>query len=280
MKNFGSMKNFALSLLFGTAVAISANAARAADIIEQPMVIEQPAPVMIESSGGWYIRGDVDYHRAKMRGSIYAVSGGTSEFTTTEIDDSWSLGGGIGYNVSKHFRVDLTADYWMKANFRGSTTGTCGAPPVPCASTDTSSMNAWVVLANAYADLGTYHGITPYVGAGIGVAHIKWADLANDDGTVVTVHGGRKSMRGAFALMAGASYCVNDKIELDGGYRYTRVGGGDMFSYANFNGPGQDRGFNVHEVRAGLRYSFGGSNPRCAAAPQVVEYQPEPAVYK
>ena len=82
------MKKFALSLLFGTAVALSANAARAADIIEPPMVIEQPDPVIIESSGGWYIRGDVDYHRATMRGSIYAVSGGTSAFDTTEIDDS------------------------------------------------------------------------------------------------------------------------------------------------------------------------------------------------
>ena len=101
------MKKFALSLLFGASLAVSANVARAADIIETPTVIEQPQPVVIESSGGWYIRGDVDYHRAKMRGSIYAVSGGTSAFDTTDIDDSWSLGGGIGYNVSKHFRGRL-----------------------------------------------------------------------------------------------------------------------------------------------------------------------------
>lgn len=277
------MKKIASLLLLGSALAVNVAPVLAADIIQEepPVVIEpEQPPVVVDSAGGWYIRGDFDYHRAELRDTIYAVSGGTSTFATTDIDDSWSLGGGLGYNVTKHLRVDLTADYWMKADFRGSTTGTCGAPPAPCNSTDSSSVSALVVLANVYVDLGTYHGITPYVGAGIGLANIKWSDLSNDDGTVVTVHGGRKSMRGAAALMVGASYCLTDKIELDAGYRYTRVGGGDMFGYANFTGPGTDKGFNVHEARAGLRYSFGGSSNRCAASPQVVDYQPEPAVYK
>lgn len=274
------MKNYLSLLMLGASFAVLANAAQAADIIEEPIVIDTPAP-MIESvsTGGWYIRGDIDYHRAKLDGIDYAVTGGTSAFTTTDLDDSWSLGGGIGYNVSKHFRVDLTADYWLKSAFRGSTTGTCGAPPAPCVSSDSSSMRAIVVMANAYADLGTYHGITPYVGAGVGVAHIKWDDLINTDPTGTTRHGGASSMRGAYALMAGASYCVTNNLELDAGYRYTQIGGGDMFGYANFGGPGVDKGMKVHEARAGLRYSFGGSNNRCAK--DVVAYEPvNPPVYK
>ncbi len=276
------MKKFTSFLLVGASFALSINAARAADIIEAPVMVEQPQPVVIDQVGGWYIRGDVDYHRIKLRDTIYAVSGGTSSFATTDLKNSWSLGGGVGYNVSRNFRVDLTADYWMKSSFRGSTVGTCGFPAVPCNSTDTSSVRALVLLANAYADLGTYSGFTPYVGAGVGVAHIKWDNLTNDDGTVVTIHQGQKSMRGALALMAGASYCLTDKIELDGGYRFTRISGGDMFGFANNAGPGYDKGFNTHEVRAGLRYSFGGTGAsnRCAPAQQAVEYQPEPAVYK
>ncbi|MGB8819102.1 MAG: outer membrane protein [Rhizobiaceae bacterium] len=278
------MKKLASLLLISAVSALTANTAMAADIIEAPVMHEQPAPVVYEDvGGGWYIRGDIDYHRAELRDTIYAVSGGTSRFDTTELDDSWSLGGGIGYNVSKNLRVDLTADYWLKSDFRGSTVGTCGFPAVPCTSSDSSTMSALVVLANAYVDLGTYSGITPYVGAGIGVAHVNWSDLANDDGVAVTVHPGAKSMRGAAALMLGASYCLTDKMELDAGYRYTRIGGGDMFGYANFAGPGQDKGFDVHEVRAGVRYSFGGkgASHRCSGpAPQVVDYQPEPAVYK
>lgn len=276
------MKKIASLLLAGAVAALSANAARAADIIEPPVYVEPTPPTVIEQSGGWYIRGDIDYHMADVDGITYAVTGGTDEFTAADLDESWSLGGGIGYNVSKHFRVDVTADYWFKSDFRGATDGTCGAPPTPCVSVDTSAMSAWVLLANAYADLGTYGGFTPYIGAGIGVAHVQWDNLTNDVG-VITVHEGQKSMRGAYALMAGASYCVSSNVELDGGYRYTRVGGGDMFGYANGGGPGVDGGFDVHEVRGGLRYNFGGGSHRCAApAPQEVVYQPEPepAVYK
>ena len=273
------MKKSLSLLMLGASFAGLVNAAQAADIIEEPMVIETPAPIAEPvSMGGWYIRGDIDYHRSKISGIDYAVSGGTSSFTSQNLKDAWSLGAGIGYNVSNHLRVDLTADYWLKSAFRGSTAGTCGTPPAPCTSTDTTEVSAIVVMANAYADLGTYHGITPYVGAGLGVAHVKWNDLNNDDGTAVTVHPGAKSMRGAYALMLGASYCVSDKVELDAGYKYSQISGGNMFGFANNGGPGVDKGFKTHEVRAGLRYSFGGSN-RCA--PKMASYEPvNPPVYK
>ena len=275
------MKKSLSLLMLGASFAVLANAAQAADLIEQPTIIESPAPISqpVAAAGGWYIRGDIDYHRANIDGIDYAVSGGTNTFTSHKLKDSGSVGIGVGYNVNSNLRVDVTADYWLKSSFRGSTAGTCGFPAAPCSSVDTSKLSAIVVMANAYADLGTFNGFTPYVGAGVGVANLKWDSLSNDDGTAVTVHPGTSTMRGAYALMAGASYCVNDKIELDAGYRYTRVGGGNMFGYANFGGPGWDKGFKVHEVRAGVRYSFGGSNSRCAQ--QVVSYEPvNPPVYK
>jgi hypothetical protein len=53
-----------------------------------------------------------------------------------------------------------------------------------------------------------------------------------------------------------------------------------MFQFANGVGPGYDRGLNVHEVRAGLRYNFGGDDGgRCVE--QVAYQPPAPApVYK
>ena len=38
--------------------------------------------------------------------------------------------------------------------------------PGSCTSADSSSYSMLILMANAYADLGKYHGITPYVGAG------------------------------------------------------------------------------------------------------------------
>ena len=60
--------------------------------------------------------------------------------------------------------------------------------------------------------------------------------------------------------MAGASYCLTDKVKLDVGYRFSHINGGRMFELRlqpAGAGPGFDDGFNTHEVRGGLRYQFG-----------------------
>ena len=143
-------------------------------------------------------------------------------------------------------------------------------------------MKAWLLLANAYVDLGTWGRFTPYVGAGIGGAHVKWDALANTANGFTTVHAGAKDWRFAYALMAGASYCINDRMEADVGYRFSHIDSGRMFEYAaGTAGPGYDDGINTHEVRAGLRYKFGGKGQPCGG--QVVAYQPPeyiPPVYK
>jgi hypothetical protein len=53
-----------------------------------------------------------------------------------------------------------------------------------------------------------------------------------------------------------------------------------MFQYAPVAGPGFDRGMDIHEVRAGLRYNFGGNDSN-GCGEQVAYQPPEPApVYK
>jgi len=253
----------------------------AADIYEPPVVEYQPAPIYKEV-GGWYIRGDIDYHWSDFDRAEYITygAGGVVDpgYNTLygELDGAWSIGAGVGYQVNRYFRTDLTGDYWSKSSFRGYSAGctsSCGT------SYDETSYSAFLLLANAYADLGTYYGVTPYIGAGIGGAHLKWDDLRNTDGNV-TVHEGGSSWRFAYALMAGASYCLTDSLNLDVGYRYTHIEGGPMFGLAVVTGPGTDKGINAHEVRGGLRWNFGG-NANCA--PEQIAFQPEPVfepVYK
>ena len=66
--------------------------------------------------------------------------------------------------------------------------------------------------------------------------------------------------------MAGASFDLTQQLKLDAGYRYTRISEGDAFGYdaadIAFGArgvQGRDNGFDVHTVRAGLRYEFGGA---------------------
>jgi opacity protein-like surface antigen len=256
----------------------------AADPYEPP-VIEASAPPAVEyveeaDYGGWYIRGDVGYRWSDFEGAdyvIYGAPGRMGRFDHGDLKGALSVGAGVGYQIDKHFRVDLTADHFFKSDFTGQTSGFCFGG-VPCVSRDTTSYSAWLLLANAYVDLGTYYGFTPYVGAGIGGAHVKWDKLKNVTPDGETEHEGGKGWRFAYAAMAGVSYCLTDRAKLDVGYRYAHVEGGKMFGYAVGAGPGYDKGMDVHEVRGGLRYQFGKSD---CAPPETIAYEPEPvAVYK
>jgi opacity protein-like surface antigen len=271
------MKKIAYLLLLGASFAATAAPALAADIIEEPpVVIEQPdpAPVVVEAAGGWYIRGDVGY---AMNGDLegdyvtYGTPGGSNTITG-ELDNSFSFGGGIGYQVTKHLRTDLTVDYFTSADFNGSTVGgPCsinGGPSIPnCISTDKSSYSALSVMANAYIDIATYGRFTPYVGAGIGATHVKWDQLSNVECDATNpascnptiFHEGGKGWRATGALMVGASIDVACNVKADVGYRFRHIEGGRMFEFAGAAGPGDHDAIQTHEVRAGLRYGFGGS---------------------
>ena len=102
----------------------------AADYVEPP-VVEVPPPV---AYGGWYIRGDLDYHWASFRGADYITYGvtccgeaepGIGSFDTGSLKGGFSLGAGVGYQINNYFRTDLTADYLFNSDFDGSTVGFC-----------------------------------------------------------------------------------------------------------------------------------------------------------
>ena len=289
------MYRFARPLFLAALLVGGATQAFAADLYEPP-IVEAPPPVtyeqeVVEDYGGWYIRGDLDYHYSTFKGADYITYGvtccglpvpGTGSFDFGELKGAFSVGAGVGYQLNKYLRADLTVDYLFGSEFTGQTSGVCGG--LPCTSSDGSSYSAFLTLANAYVDLGTWHGFTPYVGAGIGGAYVKWDDLNNTIAGVTTVHAGAKNMRFAYALMAGTSYCVTDRIKLDVGYRYSRVSGGRMFELAPVTGPGAgpgfDEGLNIHEGRAGLRYQFGGKSECYDPEPMPYEPAPEPIYTK
>ncbi len=275
--------------LAGAALALAGAAmAQAADVL--PHIVEAPVyrePVHVESAGGWYLRGDVGYSWNRSKGADFfqGTNAVYAPFATAKLRNSYSVGGGVGYQASKHLRVDATLDYFGKSDFRGSTLGGCGVA-VACISSDLSSMSAYSLMANAYVDFAKFGRVTTYVGAGLGGTHVSWNNLSNTscdstnpascDPTVT--HDGHKSWRFTYALMAGASVDVTCNLKADVGYRFRHVEGGKMFGFSTGSGPGYDRGFMSHEARAGLRYSFGGCAKEAYVEPAPVYV--EPAVYK
>lgn len=144
--------------LAGTAMLLAGvGTASAADVMPAPYV-EAPvyeAPVQtVSAAGGWYLRGDVGYSWNKLKGAEFFQGGlGTyAPFATASLRNSYSIGGGVGYQINAKLRTDVTLDYFSKADFRGSTIGSCGVATA-CTSTDITSVSGLSLLANAYVDL-------------------------------------------------------------------------------------------------------------------------------
>lgn len=273
------------TILIGVVAALlSGTATFAADLYQPPMEPPVAEAVPVAVASGWYLRGDVGYAFTKLRGANFYQGPGryVRDFDDADLDDSWTGGVGVGYQINNYLRTDVTLDYLGKTDFEGSTTGGCGVATA-CTSRDISSMTAWSLMANAYVDIGTYGSFTPYVGAGIGGTRVSWDKLKNtscetgnsDNCDPTFEHGGKDKWRFTYALMAGTSIDLTCNLKADVGYRFRHVLGGDMFGYEENSGPGRDKGVYLHEARAGLRYSFGGCPVEDVYVPPA-----EPAVYK
>lgn len=255
--------------------AVTAQAADVTPQLPEEPIYQMPEPQPIAAASGWYIRGDVGYAWNRSSGTSYYRANDVDDyvsFTSSKLRGSYSVGGGVGYQATERLRGDVTLDYFGKANFVGSTRGGCGVA-LDCISTDLSSMTAYSLLANAYVDLYKWGRFTAYAGGGLGGTYVKWNGLDNEscDATDSTscdphfYHGGAASWRFTYALMAGASVDLTCNLKGDLGYRYRHVSGGKMFQSLNSSGiQGYDHGFDSHEVRGGLRYSFGGCETQAA----------------
>jgi opacity protein-like surface antigen len=230
-----------------------AGVVHAADLPE-PAAFDSEAEV-VELGTGWYLRGDVGYiDYATPRDVAFGIPG-TLPLDGERLDKTFSLGGGIGYQFTSWVRTDVTVDHRFGAEFSGTR-------PVPTYAIgyerDQADLESTTYLFNAYFDLGYWAGVTPYVGAGIGLASNRFTNIRRDayvlglpaGGTVLWPH---TTHNLAWALMAGVVVDVGAGFKIDLGYRYADLG--DVRT--RIDGPGN--GITVdelkaHEVRVGARY--------------------------
>ena len=255
--------------------------AHAADLDEIIYARELPVTQSVEIGTGWYLRGDLGYStRTRGAASSYSVfsAGPPATYTDTafnnsSLDDSWSGSLGVGYNFTDYLRTDLTFDY-SRGSFAGGTNSALACTALgggQCGSIESQNYEQYGFMANAYVDLGTFVGFTPYVGAGAGITRVTWMDNAptcvsvggNVCGTTDRTRSGSESWRFTYALMTGVSYDLSKDLKLDLGYKYSKVKSGNQSGFdpttVSAGATGfqvRDNGFEKHEVRVGLRYSL------------------------
>jgi opacity protein-like surface antigen len=267
-----AMKSSTIILATAASLVLLGGPAKA----EDPPIAEAPEVSIAgdASALGWYLRGDLGY--APWTGDEapayrFDDTGGATvggEFDSARFSRPISGGAGIGYQFTDIWRADLTGDFF-KSDFTGTarTDRPCAASAptgTGCASDVNADLRAYGVMTNGYADLATIAGITPYVGAGIGITNVRWGNVRSQAGCVdgaSTCSGvtftpqdfnGENSWRFTYALMAGFSYEITDNIKIDFGYRFSDIAGGRMFEVSSGTS-GRDDGLTRHEIRIGLR---------------------------
>ena len=245
--------------VFASAILLASGTAFAADLPPPPVL--EPTMVMepVELGTGWYLRGDVGYSMGdgpKTTYNNFAFNGG-------EVDSTFTFGAGAGYKFNNWFRADLTADYRYSRDYRATFADTAAG----IVGDVRGKMNSTAVLANGYLDLGTWSGITPYVGAGIGFGWVEAGTMYTNSFAGVNciclqapgaplgslAYGKRNAMDVAWALMAGAAIDVSPGMKLDVGYRYLAMGNAETKVDAAGQ-PLKFKDYRAHEFRVGVRY--------------------------
>ncbi|GEP02161.1 outer membrane protein [Methylobacterium oxalidis] len=300
--------------------------AQAADLLPPP---PPPPPPPVEVGGGWYLRGDVGV--SAYTSSQFAAYGekGTGGYIDDTYHDrgigSGAFGGiGIGYQFNPFFRGDITGEYRFSNELRtsrrfqtenGYTDLDGNAVSLRSRYDDDTQarFDAAVVLANAYFDLGTWYGVTPFVGGGVGVSfnHLSGAKTdaretaptlsyqyncaagcftgyAVPDGNGGYVYGTRTDRYDykdktkasfAWALHAGLAYDVTSNFKVELAYRYLNLGTaktglGETYCCSSIGGY-KVKTLEAHDVKIGLRYLLGGV-VAAPLPPLMADYQPAP----
>jgi opacity protein-like surface antigen len=237
-------------LIAAGAASLLSSAALAADM---PSIMPPPpmsyAPPPVEDFGGWYLRGDIGMTNQSLQNLTLATAPFPAGFQSTGMgfDSSTSYGLGVGYRFNNWFRADVTGEYRGNANFHGSQFSPLNVSAPGFAEVDnySGSKSEWVAMANAYADLGTWWCVTPFVGAGIGASRNTISGFRDDGVNLTTGVGTSPSStfaangskwNFAWALHAGLAYKVTPGFTVELAYRYINLGDGVTGPTNSFDG--------------------------------------------
>ncbi|MBM3608486.1 MAG: porin family protein [Alphaproteobacteria bacterium] len=280
----GSLKALVYSSVLAT---MASGAAFAADLLPPPPAAEPPMAVAAAAEfSGWYLRGDVGagINRTQSVSSTFAAGFVVPglQYDRSSIRGHGIVGIGAGYQFNDWFRADVTGEYnfgsrWQAIeSYADVAYGAAGR----CMNLYNAKVGGGAFLLNGYVDLGTWYHITPYVGAGVGMAHNKVGtiqDIGINMGGL-GVGPGVSKWNFAWALMAGAAVQIAPNWKLDFGYRYLDKGSattGEIVCLPVGIPCGFERHkfrFASHDFRIGLRYSFDSAAPLAAPGPLVRKY--------
>ncbi len=257
--------------------------AHAADLLPPPPPVYAPPPSPV-FDGAVYLRGDVGVgiNDLRTRPSTFDSYVPDARFENSSFSDSPVIDIGVGYRFNNYFRADVTGEYRGIAELRANESYNVGAfqadqygNPAPnnARAYDNYSghVRSVVGLVNGYVDAGTWYGVTPFVGAGVGVANVEvkgLTDISYGSGAAGGAGNGgggvgpdHSQTNFAFALMAGLDFAVTPNLTLELGYKYLNLGNvssGPIYCVSTPTCPNEVQHYKLesNEIKLGFRYTF------------------------
>ncbi|MCR9219419.1 MAG: OmpA family protein [Alphaproteobacteria bacterium] len=171
-------------------------------------------------------------------------------------------GGAIGFDYAGPWRGEL------ELGFRSNDVDSVGAANA------SGAVDVTALMINGFYDFeGLLGPVTPYLGAGVGLAQIKAEDVFPVNGAL------SESSDNVLAaqLLAGAAVEIVQDLDLTGQYAYFMTRDAEL---RNAAGVGYDLEYAAHTFTLGLRFNFPEPEPAPEPAPEPVaqpEPEPEPA---
>ncbi|MER9834189.1 porin family protein [Mesorhizobium sp. M0145] len=242
-----------VALALAAVVLVPLTPALGADY-EPPVYVDQaPDYVPVEVGSGWYLRGDVSYLVQKsFKDEHFAFTPASFD----EKEDPIFASIGFGYHFNDYLRADLNVGYLPGNKIDvGYNDGTTVASA-------TLKNYAFSGILNGYVDLGTYVGITPYLGAGVGILQSKrrlsasyFTDNADPTDDFV-LRDDKTQYSFAYTLNAGLAYQVSKNVSVDLGYQYFSAPDAEYVTAESLTSFPIRKGINNHQVKVGLRYDL------------------------
>lgn len=264
-----------------TLALLAPTLSHAADLLPPSPSFDSVEEERVTFGTGWYLRGD-----AAISNDTKLAIGNVALPSSKDFFNSWSVGIGAGYKYNEWFRTDVTVDWRNPRSFTGNTaSATCitgfyatsttteAAFTSNCSDYTRARINDFHVLFNGYVDLGTWYGVTPYIGAGVGFNYTyqrvarNWF-MANGNSYDVTFADAinpaltwqynwdqsrsTSNLQFAWSLMTGVSYAITPHLTADLGYRYVNLG--SITNYGSFYGPSKVK-LQAQDLRLGFRYT-------------------------
>lgn len=257
----------------------AAGTALAADMTAPPPPPPVPMapPPALDAGGGFYLRGDIGVGSHNDSGILNVPGGANYQVLASSHGSTAFLGIGAGYAFNSWLRADATLEYRKASKFKLTELDNRGTVATADDGINVTSgkVSAIVGLANAYVDLGTWHRITPFIGAGVGFATVSTSDV-RDVGYAAFAGGtgraaDKSSTRLAWALHAGLGYDLSTNLKAEVAYRYLNMGtvntGTVVCAVPCTAYNARIRSLDSHDIKVGLRYVFADMAPAPAFMP-------------